>query len=198
MNKLVKEELEAMKYLLGYQRGKVISEQTQVTSAAPAAAPQTVEEVVKKIQEVLNTKYGAKLTVDGKWGNLTQTAFEAALKTKASAPKTTTAPVASGTTAQTTAAPVASGTTAQTTAAPAPAAAPTSVPTTNTAPVAVPPAEKPEDIVGAPTTPAPGTLNQTSQQALAGQLTPQQIRQQARFDQRLARQARRVQNRAQQ
>ena len=185
MNKLVKEELEAMKYLLGYQRGKVISEQTQVTSAAPAAAPQTVEEVVKKIQEVLNTKYGAKLTVDGKWGNLTQTAFEAALKTKASAPKTTTAPVASGTTAQTTAAP-------------APAAAPTSVPTTNTAPVAAPPAEKPEDIVGAPTTPAPETLNQTSQQALAGQVTPQQIRQQARFDQRLARQARRVQNRAQQ
>ena len=39
-------------------------------------------------------------------------------------------------------------------------------------------------------------LNQGSQQALAGQLTPQQIRQQARFDQRLARQARRTARRA--
>ena len=28
MNKLVKEELEVMKYLLGYQRGMVISEQS--------------------------------------------------------------------------------------------------------------------------------------------------------------------------
>ena len=97
MNKLVKEELDAMKYLLGYQRGKVISEQAQVTSAAPAAAPaaapQTVEDVVKKIQEILNTKYGAKLTVDGKWGNLTQTAFESAVKTKSAAPKAAPTPI---------------------------------------------------------------------------------------------------------
>jgi hypothetical protein len=33
---------------------------------------------------------------------------------------------------------------------------------------------------------------------LSGQLTPQQIRQQSRFDQRLARQARRTERRAQQ
>jgi hypothetical protein len=39
-------------------------------------------------------------------------------------------------------------------------------------------------------------LSQTSQQALSGQLTPQQIRQQSRFDQRLARQARRNERRA--
>ena len=39
-------------------------------------------------------------------------------------------------------------------------------------------------------------LNQGSQQALSGQLTPQQIRQQSRFDQRLARQARRNTRRA--
>jgi hypothetical protein len=40
-------------------------------------------------------------------------------------------------------------------------------------------------------------LNQASQQALGGQLTPQQIRQQSRFDQKLARQARRTARRAQ-
>ena len=39
-------------------------------------------------------------------------------------------------------------------------------------------------------------LNAGSQQALSGQLTPQQIRQQSRFDQRLARQARRNTRRA--
>jgi hypothetical protein len=39
-------------------------------------------------------------------------------------------------------------------------------------------------------------LNTGSQQALSGQLTPQQIRQQARFDQRLSRQARRNTRRA--
>jgi hypothetical protein len=49
--------------------------------AAPAAAP-SVESVVKELQTLLNTKYGAKLTVDGKWGNLTQTAFENAVKSK--------------------------------------------------------------------------------------------------------------------
>lgn len=162
MNKLVKEELDAMKYLLGYQRGKVISEQAQVTSAAPAAAPaaapQTVEDVVKKIQEILNTKYGAKLTVDGKWGNNTQTAFEAAVKTKASAPKaaptTPAAPASSGTTLPTV---TVSGATAP--AAPIAAAPNVPLPAVNTPtapgvsaqPVAAttqPAGENPEDIVG--------------------------------------------------
>ena len=45
--------------------------------------------------------------------------------------------------------------------------------------------------------PAQQQLSQTSQQALGGQLTPQQIRQQSRFDQKLARQARRTARRAQ-
>jgi hypothetical protein len=58
-------------------------------AAAPAAAP-SVESVVKELQTLLNTKYGAKLTVDGKWGNLTQTAFETAVKSKS----TGTAPAA--------------------------------------------------------------------------------------------------------
>ena len=96
MKNLVNEELNKMKYLLGYQRGMVISEQTLPAPAAtgaqapaatgaqaPAAASST-EDVIKKIQEILNTKYGAKLTVDGKWGNLTQTAFESAAKSKSS------------------------------------------------------------------------------------------------------------------
>ena len=83
MNNLVNEELNKMKYLLGYQKGKVISEQDLVSSASvPAAPAATVEDVIKKIQTTLNTKYGTKLTVDGKWGNLTQTAFETAIKSK--------------------------------------------------------------------------------------------------------------------
>jgi hypothetical protein len=77
MNKLVNEELQSMKYLLGYQRGKVISEQANT----PAV---TKQDLIKQIQSVLNTRYGVepKLDVDGKWGNLTQTAFESAIKTK--------------------------------------------------------------------------------------------------------------------
>ena len=93
MNKLVKEELNAMKYLLGYQRGKVISEQTNppAPAAAPAATtPATVEDAIKQLQTILNTKFGAKLTVDGKWGNLTQTAFESAVKSKSAAPASQT------------------------------------------------------------------------------------------------------------
>ena len=57
-----------MKYLLGYQRGMVISEQD-----APAA---TTEDIIKQIQTILNTKYGSKLEPDGKWGNLTQGELE--------------------------------------------------------------------------------------------------------------------------
>jgi hypothetical protein len=105
MNKLVNEELNKMKYLLGYQKGKVISEQALVSSTTPPAASPaaTVEDVIKQIQTTLNTKYGTKLTVDGKWGNLTQTAFETATKSKpatpAAAPTTGTAtPAAAPTT----------------------------------------------------------------------------------------------------
>jgi hypothetical protein len=87
MNKVILEELDNMKYLFGYKPGRVISEQ-----AAPApAAPATVEDAIKKIQTILNTKYGAKLNVDGKWGNLTQTALEQAM-TKIKSGTTPTAP----------------------------------------------------------------------------------------------------------
>jgi len=79
---LINEELGRIKNLFNYERGRVISEQD--TAAAPAAAPAaTVEDLIKQVQTILNTKYGAKLTVDGKWGNLTQTSFETALKTAA-------------------------------------------------------------------------------------------------------------------
>jgi len=117
MNTLVNEELNKMKYLLIYQKGKVISEQaggpatpvaaapaapvaadepkslpttTTAPVAAPAAvSPATVEDAIKVIQTILNTKYGGKLTVDGKLGNLTQTALEAAVKSISTTPKAT-------------------------------------------------------------------------------------------------------------
>jgi hypothetical protein len=96
MNNLVNEELNKMKYLLGYQKGKVISEQDLVSSAAAPAA--TAEDVIKKIQTILKTKYNVNLGnsgpnkdgIDGKWGNLTQTAFETATKSKSAAPAATT------------------------------------------------------------------------------------------------------------
>jgi hypothetical protein len=98
MSNLINEELEKMKYLLGYQKGKVISE--QVTQAAPAAAP-TAPDVIMKIQRILVDKYKANLGnsgpkgdgVDGKWGNLTQTAFENATKGTPAAPTNTTTAV---------------------------------------------------------------------------------------------------------
>jgi hypothetical protein len=84
MSNLINEELEKMKYLFGYQKGKVVSEQVQ--QAAPVAP--TAPDVIMKIQRILVDKYKANLGnsgpkgdgVDGKWGNLTQTAFEAATK----------------------------------------------------------------------------------------------------------------------
>jgi peptidoglycan hydrolase-like protein with peptidoglycan-binding domain len=84
MSNLINEELNTMKYLFGYQKGKVISEQTTPVAPATTAAPSapsaaTAPDVIKKIQEVLNTKYGAKLTVDGKWGPMTQSAFESTI-----------------------------------------------------------------------------------------------------------------------
>jgi hypothetical protein len=105
-------ESERLEILNLHNNARIIKEQATslVSSTAPAstAAPaQTVADVIKELQTLLNTKYGTKLTVDGKWGNLTQTAFETAMKSKAApAASTTTAP-ATGT-----AAPAASTTTA--------------------------------------------------------------------------------------
>jgi len=119
---LVKEELNKMKYILGYQRGRVISEQdaaqtqpaqpaatqpattqpattqpattqpattqpstTQPSTTQPAATP---KDLIRQIQTVLKDKYKANLGkfgakgdgIDEKWGNLTQTALDNALK----------------------------------------------------------------------------------------------------------------------
>jgi hypothetical protein len=181
-------ESERLEILNLHNNARIIKEQVApVTPAAgtPAAAPQTVADVIKELQTVLNTKYGTKLVVDGKWGNLTQTAFETALKSKSAAPAGT-----SGTGTPAAAAPTAAAPTAAAPTAAAPtAAAPTAAAPTAAAPTAAP------DVVGAE---APQQLSQASQQALGGQLTPKQIRQQSRFDQRLARQARRTEKRAQQ
>jgi hypothetical protein len=196
-------ESERLEILNLHNNARIIKEQVApVTPAAgtPAAAPQTVADVIKELQTVLNTKYGTKLVVDGKWGNLTQTAFETALKSKSAAPAGTSGtgtPTAAAPTAAapTAAAPTAAAPTAAAPTAAAPtAAAPTAAAPTAAAPTAAAPTAAP-DVVGAE---APQQLSQASQQALGGQLTPKQIRQQSRFDQRLARQARRTEKRAQQ
>jgi hypothetical protein len=104
---LVNEELNKMKYMLGYQRGRVISEQdaaqpqpaatqpaaTQPAATQPAATQpaSTPKDLIRQIQTVLKTKYNANLGkfgakgdgVDEKWGNLTQTALDNALKSMA-------------------------------------------------------------------------------------------------------------------
>jgi hypothetical protein len=234
MKHLINEDIQTMKYLFGYKPGKVLSEQA-VAPPTPATGTQTAaattpEEVIKKIQTILKTKYKQNLGtagpnkdgVDGKWGNLTQTAFEAATKNIKTPPAAgaTSSPVSSGTTttAGATTSSVSSGTTT------------TAGATTGEVPKhgeklvgkdgkttiydgpnkkfvldtewmalynpdgsqKITGASKADDIIddGQP------QLNSGSQQALSGQLTPQQIRQQARFDQRLARQARRNTRRA--
>jgi hypothetical protein len=200
MNKLVNEELNKMKYLLGYQKGKVISEQAAAPSTTtPAAAPAaTVEDVVKQIQTTLNTKYGAKLTVDGKWGNLTQTAFEAATKSKAAGTPaaTGTATPAAAPTGTGTATPVAAPTgTVQKTTDPAIAAAPkvalpsVMAPTVpgvsyQTEPAAQPAAQSPDEIVGTEVAPQSNRDQRRDRQDM-------------RRDQRRARQDLRAQQRAQ-
>ena len=183
MDNIILEELQNMKYLFGYKPGKVISE--QVTPAAPAApataTPATVDGLIKQIQNILNTKYDSKLVVDGKWGNLTQTALDQAIaKVKAG-----TQPPAPGTQQLATVSqpPVSKSQTVAAVTPPTNITAPTAqnLPQTTTQPTA------------APVTPE---LSQQSQEALSGKLTPQQIRQQSRFDQRLSRQARRNERRA--
>jgi hypothetical protein len=188
MNKLVNEELSKMKYLLGYQKGKVISEQALVSSTTPPAASPaaTVEDVIKQIQTTLNTKYGTKLTVDGKWGNLTQTAFEAATKSKAAgtpaaAPGTATpaaAPAATGT-ATPAAAPAATGTAT-------PAAAPSVMAPTipGVSYQTQPAAQSPDEIVGTEVAPQSNRDQRRDRQDM-------------RRDQRRARQDLRAQQRAQ-
>jgi hypothetical protein len=171
---------------------------------------------IMKIQTLLNTKYKAGLKVDGILGQNTLTALSNAMKaTQASAdkfketfsqmsknaenlPKTI---FGTNTDTGTQVAAPASGTTAAaatTQAAPAATTQAAPAATTQAAPAATTQAAPAATTQPAPAATTQPALSQTSQQALSGQLTPQQIRQQGRFDQRLARQARRNQRRAQQ
>jgi hypothetical protein len=209
MKNLINEDIQTMKYLFGYKPGKVLSEQAlapQNTGGAPAgvAAAATPEEVIKQIQTILKTKYKQNLGtagpnkdgVDGKWGNLTQTAFEAVSK---NIKPTTTTGQPTGTSGTTVTSGQPTGTTGQptgTTGQPTGASG-----TTGTSGANMTTGEKVSDVTGPSKADdiiddGQPQLNQGSQQALSGQLTPQQIRQQSRFDQRLARQARRNTRRA--
>lgn len=79
--KSVNEELNTMKYLLGYQRGIVISEQDAATQSTA-----TPKDLITQIQTVLQDKFKQNLGptgADGKWGNFSQTGLENALKTAA-------------------------------------------------------------------------------------------------------------------
>lgn len=95
MSNIINEEINSIKFLFGYERGRVMSEQANVqiqrpTLNAPAIpnvpksnvkVPLTpIADVVGQIQTLLNTKYGAGLVVDKKWGPLTQAAFDKAFK----------------------------------------------------------------------------------------------------------------------
>lgn len=96
---ILTEEINNMKFLFGYKPGRLISEQE---------TPVTTVDLIKQIQTLLNTNYGGKLTVDGKWGPMTQTALETAIKTietPAAAPETP-APAAAPATPAPAAAPV--------------------------------------------------------------------------------------------
>ena len=203
-------ESERLEILNLHNNARIIKEQVAAAPAAAtvpaAAAPTDDKSKIMAIQTALIKKYGAVLGntgpnkdgVDGSLGEKTLGALSSVMKSKGTA-----APAASTTAAPATgtAAPAASTTAAPATPATgtaAPAASTTAAPATGTAAPAASttaaPATQGADEFGAEA-PQP-QLSAQSQQALAGQLTPQQIRQQGRFDQRLARQARRNTRRA--
>ena len=182
-------ESERLEILNLHNNARVIKEQATPVVPASSTVPTAAttmdrKTLVTKIQDILKTKYNANLGtagpnqdgVDGNLGPKTLAALTTAMANKSKA--TPAAPAATTTTA-TPASPAATTTTA-TPAAPAATTAQTSSEVLGTE-------------VGQPKQPE---LSAQSQQALAGQLTPQQIRQQGRFDQRLARQARRNTRRA--
>jgi len=106
MKKIILEEIENMKYLLGYKRGVVISEQdtkTMVgeqsalpnTTTTPASTtPGTPIKIgvkypsIVELQNSLNTKFQTGLTPDGKYGPKTAASILSAL-TKTSTTNTT-------------------------------------------------------------------------------------------------------------
>lgn len=104
MKKIISEEIENMKYLLGYKRGIVVSEQstpvtapasaTSPTTATPATAPvvpatpptnntQTTQPIkmgvknprVQVLQQLLNDKFQSGLVADGLYGPKTANAI---------------------------------------------------------------------------------------------------------------------------
>jgi hypothetical protein len=179
-------ESERLEILNLHNNARVIKEQTTPVVPASSTVPTAAttmdrKTLVTKIQDILKTKYNADLGpkgADGVLGPKTLAALTTAMANKSKA-----APASSTTQA----APAAPATPA------APAAPATPAATSTTQPTAQTSSEVLGTEVGQSQQPA---LSQTSQQALAGQLTPQQIRQQGRFDQRLARQARRNTRRA--
>jgi len=194
-------ESERLEILNLHNNARIIKEQAAPAVPASSTVPTAAttmdrKTLITKIQDKLLAKgydLGPK-GADGVLGSKTLGALTTAMANKSKA-----APAAS-----TTAAP-ATGTAAPATGTAAPAASTTAAPATGTAAPAA-------STTAAPATQSPGVdsgntdftdggdlqpqLSAQSQQALAGQLTPQQIRQQGRFDQRLARQARRNTRRA--
>jgi peptidoglycan hydrolase-like protein with peptidoglycan-binding domain len=98
MKKIISEEIENMKYLLGYKRGIVVSEQstpvtapasaTAPTTAAPSTAPvtpstETTQPIkmgvknprVQVLQQLLNDKFQSGLVADGLYGPKTANAI---------------------------------------------------------------------------------------------------------------------------
>jgi hypothetical protein len=211
-------ESERLEILNLHNNARVIKEQTTPVVPASSTVPTAAttmdrKTLVTKIQDILKTKYNADLGpkgADGVLGPKTLAALTTAMANKSkAAPVAGTTPVA-GTGTQLPTVTV----TGQKAPDPAIAAAPkvplsvlppkvpgvsyqttpaTPAATSTTQPTAQTSSEVLGTEVGQSQQPA---LSQTSQQALAGQLTPQQIRQQGRFDQRLARQARRNTRRA--
>ena len=170
-------ESERLEILNLHNNARVIKEQATPVVPASSTVPTAAttmdrKTLVTKIQDILKTKYNANLGTagpnqDGVDGNLGPKTLAALTTAMANKSKATPAAPAATTTTATPASPAA--TTAQTS------------------------SEVLGTEVGQPKQPE---LSAQSQQALAGQLTPQQIRQQGRFDQRLARQARRNERRA--
>jgi hypothetical protein len=193
-------ESERLEILNLHNNAKIIKEQSTVPTAATTMDRKTL---ITKIQNILKTKYNANLGttgvnkdgIDGTLGPKTLAALTTAMANKGKAATSTqttptTTPAAAPAAPSAPPAPAPAPAPAAAPAAPAPAAPSASgTTTTQTAP-----ATTGTDDFGAEA-PQP-QLSAQSQQALSGQLTPQQIRQQGRFDQRLARQARRNTRRA--
>ena len=82
MKNVILEDIDNMKYLLGYKRGIVVSEQESVPSTPPQQLenPETIKigvfnPRVQVLQELLNKKFQSGLVPDGKYGPKTANAI---------------------------------------------------------------------------------------------------------------------------